>query len=316
MKNKTIFNNWGKYKRLLKELFYYYIRKYVIAGAYIYSINNLFYNIDYITYICLGHGISYIKDFLYKDYYGIKRYNKIILPPSDKIILNAKKYGWNDDNIIKIGLPRWDILVEYEKKIKYKHSKLKHSIFIMFTWRKINIDQHISKYYFKNIFKFINNYKLNIALKKNGIILFFSLHHNLIKYKKKFIKNKIIKYIEQKNIINCLKKSSLVITDFSSIIFDFFVRKRPYIIYIPDSKDSNLKKIYSKDYYNIINGFINGNIVFENIYCDIKKAVNKVIFYIKNNFILDKKLEKFYDKFKLKGGNNIQKIIDYLESLN
>ena len=138
----------------------------------------------------------------------------------------------------------------------------------------------------------------------------------MIKYKRNFIKNKLVKYIQQKNIVNCLKKSSLVITDFSSIIFDFFVRKRLYIIYIPDSEDSNLNKIYSTNYYNIINGFINGTIAFENKFFNIKKAVNKIIFYIKNNFILDKKLEKFYDKFKLKGGNNIQKIIDYLESLN
>ena len=157
---------------------------------------------------------------------------------------------------------------------------------------------------------------MNIALKKNDIILFFSFHHNLMKYKKYFNRNKFLKYIEQKNIIDCLKKSSLVITDFSSIIFDFFVRKRPYIIYIPDSEDSNLNKIYSKNYVNIINGFINGTIVFENIFFNINKAINKVIFYIKNNFILDKKLEKFYDEFNLKGGNNTQKIIAYLENLN
>ena len=39
--------------------------KAVISGAKIYSMNNLFYNIEYITFICLGHGISYLKDFLY-----------------------------------------------------------------------------------------------------------------------------------------------------------------------------------------------------------------------------------------------------------
>lgn len=46
--------------------------KVVISGAMIYSFNNIFYNIEYITYICLGHGVSYLKDFLYKDYYSNK----------------------------------------------------------------------------------------------------------------------------------------------------------------------------------------------------------------------------------------------------
>ena len=34
--------------------------KATISGANIFSIDNLFYNIDYITYICLGHGITYL----------------------------------------------------------------------------------------------------------------------------------------------------------------------------------------------------------------------------------------------------------------
>jgi hypothetical protein len=86
--------------------------KATISGAHIYSINNLFYNINYITYICLGHGISYLKDFLYNDYYSCKRYNKIILPNSKIIVSNAMKYGWKYNDIIKFGLPRWDIFFE------------------------------------------------------------------------------------------------------------------------------------------------------------------------------------------------------------
>ncbi len=72
--------------------------KVVISGAEFYSIYNIFYNIEYITFICLGHGVNFFKPFLYKDYYGNKRYNKIILP-SNKIIEIAKKYGWTDSNI-------------------------------------------------------------------------------------------------------------------------------------------------------------------------------------------------------------------------
>ena len=104
--------------------------KSTISGAKIYSINNLFKNIEYITYICLGHGISYLKDFLYKDYYSSDTYNKILLPNSSMIISNAKKYGWKETNIIKIGLPRWDILSNNNNEIKPLQNQ---SIFIMFN---------------------------------------------------------------------------------------------------------------------------------------------------------------------------------------
>ena len=71
---------------------------------------NLFYNIEYISYICVGHGVCYFKYFLYDEYriYGTKKNDKLLLSPSGKIISVAKKYGWNDNNIIKINLPRWD----------------------------------------------------------------------------------------------------------------------------------------------------------------------------------------------------------------
>lgn len=288
--------------------------KSTISGAKIFSINNLFYNIEYITYICLGHGISYLKDFLYNDYYSSKVYNKILIPDSNILISNAKKYGWLDNNIIKIGLPRWDFL--YSKR-KINSSKNK-SIFMMFTWRDLKTDNnqsHISQLYFKNIIELINNYALNIILKDNKITLYFCLHHMQEKYKPFFNINKNINYIDQNQIIECLINSDLIITDFSSVIFDFIFRKKPYIIFIPDSEDLDLQNIYSKSYYDKINYLKNGSF-FENRFIKVKIAVDKIIYYINNNFELDLKMENFYNYINLKGENNINNFIQYLKSLN
>lgn len=285
-----------------------------ISGAKIFSINNLFYNIEYITYICLGHGISYLKDFLYIDYYSSNIYNKILIPNSNILISNAKNYGWLDSNIIKIGLPRWDFLY-CNRKI---NSSKNRSIFMMFTWRdlkKDNNQSHISQLYFKNIIELINNYALNIILKDNKITLYFCLHHMLEKYKPLFNINKNIKYIDQNQIIECLINSDLIITDFSSVIFDFIFRKKPYIIFIPDSEDVDLQNIYSKSYYDKINYLKNGSF-FENRFTKVKIVVNKIIYYINNNFELDLKMENFYDYINLKSENNINNFIQYLKSLN
>ena len=303
-----------KYLELILKL------KSVISGAIIDSMSNLFKNIDYITYICVGHGISYLKDFLYKNYYGYKRYNKILLPLSNIIISNAKKFGWSDNNIIKFGLPRWDLFYLFDiNNNKYTYSsKNNKSIFIMFTWRNCKNKQKISKYYFKNIMDLINNYELNHILQINNITLYFAYHHNLLKYKQlfKFNFNNLIKYINQNNIIDCLKYSSLIITDFSSVIFDFMVRNRPYIIYIPDSEEPFLKTIYDKDYYNIINKFKKGSFQFENTFFSINETIFKIKYYINNNFNLDQKLKKLYKRFNLKNdGHNIKKFVEYLQNL-
>ena len=289
--------------------------KSTISGAKIFSINNLFYNIEYITYICLGHGISYLKDFLYIDYYSRNIYNKILIPNSNILISNAKKYGWLDSNIIKIGLPRWDIFSYYNRKINSSKSR---SIFMMFTWRdlkKENNQSHISQFYFKNIIELINNFALNIILKDNNITLHFCLHHMLEKFKPLFNINKNIKYIDQNEIIKYLINSDLIITDFSSVIFDFIFRKKPYIIFIPDSEDADLQNIYSKPYYDKINYLKNGSF-FENRFIKVKNAVDKIIYYINNNFELDLKMSNFYDYINLKSENNINNFIKYLKNLN
>jgi hypothetical protein len=153
--------------------------KVVVSGRGTTFNTNLFYNIDYITYICVGHGVCYFKYFLYNEnrIYGKRKNNKILLPPSEKIILISKNYGWEDKDIIKINLPRWekynsnkDIILDPDNKIK------KNSIFIMFTWRDIKERKKISVYYLKNIMKLINDDILNYNLKnkKNNFIFKFS----------------------------------------------------------------------------------------------------------------------------------------------
>ena len=129
-------------------------------------------------------------------------------------------------------------------------------------------------------------------------------------YKPLFKKNIFIKYINQEKIIDCLTKSSLIITDFSSIIFDIMVKKKPYIIFIPDSEDPNISYIYDKIYYDIINSLKNGTIYFENRFFKVNDTVKKIIYYINHNFALESKMKKFYSKFNLVGGNNSKDLIN------
>ena len=92
-------------------------------------------------------------------------------------------------------------------------------------------------------------------------------------------------------------------------------RRKPFIIYLPDGNDPNIKELYKPDYYHLINSMKNGTLQFENVYFNINETVNKIIYYIHNKFKLEKRLEKFYDSFSFKKVNNINKFIEYLNLL-
>ena len=283
-----------------------------------FSISNLFYDIEFLTYIAVGHGVCYFKDYLYKEneIYGNKKNNKLLIPPSNKIISLAKKYGWKDEDIIKINLPRWD-----KYNILLNNNKNNEGIiFMMFTWRYMKKYKKISPHYINNISKLLTNKELYKFLKHNKIILYFSIHRNILnilnkEFKTLLMKNNVIKYIEQNDISNCLFKSKLVVTDFSSIIFDLIYQKKPYILYIPDANISNIETIYVKDYSDLILSMKNGTIPFENKYFSIQDTINKIIYYINNNFKLESKMKEFYDSFKFTQGYSINKFINYLNNL-
>ena len=283
----------------------------------------MLYNIEYITYIGIGHGVCYFKDYLYKEnrLYGSKKNDKILIPPSKKVIFMAKKHGWKDENIIKINLPRWDkynneLLSSVNLNNKFKTQ----SMLFMFTWRNIKPKKDISSDYIKNVITLLSNYNLAKTINKNNITLYFTFHRYIIpKYKIQYIqtiyRNKYIKYIEQNDISDCLSKTSLVVSDFSSIIFDMMYRRKPYILYIPDANDPNLRNIYFNDYSQLIESLKNGTFYFENTFFDINSVVEKIIYYINNNFNIEQNLTKLYDSFELKKGKNINNFIKYLVNL-
>ena len=291
------------------------------SGAYFDYIKNLFFDIEYITLISVTHGVCYFKYFLYEENrcYGKKRIDKVLIPPSEKILSFAIKYGWNSRDIIKLNLPKWD---KYNERNNSKYnlnntSSNNNSILIMFTWREVIRNRQISSLYFKNIFNLILNKTLNEELKKYNTTIYFALHYYIyVKYKYRFENLKYIQCIKVNNIIEYIEKSNLFITDFSSIIFDFIYQKKPYIIYIPDCNDYLLNKNYKKNYYELIQSMKNDTIKFENKFFNIDSAINKILFYLSNNFKLDDKLKIFYDSLKLTQKNNVYEFIKYIKNLN
>ena len=287
----------------------------------------LLYMIDYITYITIGHGVCYFKDYLFSNrrIYGPDMNDKVLIPPSEPLIAIAVKFGWNIDNIIKINLPKWDKYDGNNKVIieQYNNNIANNSILIMFTYRMTRIawNYNMSKYYFENITKLIFNERLQKELTENNITLYFSLHRMVNpgyqkQYKQKLKQYNNVQVLQQNSLSECLSKTNLVITDFSSILFDLMYRNKPFIIYLPDGDDPLIDQLYTPDYINLIKRMNNREFNIANICNNVEETVDKIIYYIKNKFQIDRELKKFFDYIGLKNeGSNIQKFIDYLTAL-
>ena len=135
-------------------------------------------------------------------------------------------------------------------------------------------------------------------------------------YKKKLQESKNIKILPQNALSECLSKTNLVITDFSSILFDLMYRGKPFIIYLPDGNDPLVDDLYTPDYINLIHRMNKRQFNITNICDTVEETVNKTIYYINNKFKIDPELKKFFDYIGIKHeGSNIQKFIDYLVTL-
>ena len=79
--------------------------------------------------------------------------------------------------------------------------------------------------------KIINSEVLNRILIKKNISLYYALHPGISQYEQN-IKNQSLKsnYINKDKISDILMKSNLLITDFSSVTFDFIYQRKPIII--------------------------------------------------------------------------------------
>ena len=64
----------------------------------------------------------------------------------------------------------------------------------------------------------------------------------------------------------------------------------------------------------LFNKFKSNEFQFENVFFDINKTVNKIIYYIDNGFKLDNNLLRFYEEFNFPN-ETLNNFIDYLLKL-
>lgn len=253
------------------------------------KINKFFKDFPYWQYIFIQHGTIFMKEsIMYNGYLYPNKFDKfLICSEQEKKIFN--KYGWPDEKLIQCGLPRWDLLNTSEPAAE-------KSILVMFTWRELNILQFENSEYRKNILKFLENPKLHHLLQENNIKLYFAHHHALAKNNGidfKIASNSNLQIIDNTEISKYIKQASCLITDFSSVAFDFMFQNKPVLFYLLDSEDKNLNKYERKD----IERFEYKKCLLPNVFYKEDEVLDKLKFYITNDFNLEPQNEVEYRKF-------------------
>lgn len=284
------------------RILYLFAEKYI--SSYINEEHNSFYHMNKQLYkgllsvqrVFLQHGVT--KDNLSKNVNKYRKNLYMITTVSEQESESFKKDGYNfNDKVIQcLGFPRYDSL----------SSDLNtRQILFMPTWRVEirNENDFLSSDYFKMINNVINNEKLHEILDKNDYSLVFKPHPELLPFINLIKSDKTI-ISTNESYQELFKRSSLLITDFSSVFFDFGYLKKP-VVYYQENNDYH----YEQGYFNYENsGF--GEITTTKI--ELTELIKE---YISTECKMKRKyLQRVENFFKYSDNNNCKRNYEWLKN--
>lgn len=197
---------------------------------FLYPINNYLYKKKVRgTKVFLQHGVLGTKNL--KGIYGnqLKDFNiDLFITSSERekeIVVKDLKY---DETQVKVtGLPRFDELFDLPKNHK-------NQILIIPTWRDwLNSYERVqSSEYLERYNSLLNSSKIK-EISDKGIDVVFCLHANMQYYSDLFDIPSYVTSIKQGDVDvqKLIKESALMVTDYSSVAFDFSFLNKPVIYY-------------------------------------------------------------------------------------
>lgn len=257
--------------------------------------------------VFIPHGVSYgVSEFCLKKYArqdlficsNVLEYNNIL-----------ENYGYDENEVAYTGFPRLDYWWD-NKKVN------SNQIVLMPTWRLYlaqNPDTVFEKTsYYHAYSELIRSKALNDYLTENNLKLVFYLHNDMRKYVDSFTTDcpciEIVSDDNTYDIQELLKSSAMLITDYSSVHFDFAYMAKPVVYYQFDQKE-----FFDKQYKH--SAFTAEKHGFGPVCYSAEDVVNSVIDMHKNSFTMDDVYHKrMRDIYELYDRNNCKRVVDAIES--
>lgn len=259
--------------------------------------------------IHLQHGIVAMKKvFFHKNSYNGKVRKMVVSSDFEKQLF-IEKMKMNPQQIMNSGLIRYDYLNDesqmQEKKI----------IFVMPTWREWIIkdeETFLQSDFYKNYSELLHDKELNDYLKENNLVIKIVPHIEIrLKYMEYFSsKYDCIQVIdtEKETVQELIKKSSLLITDYSSVALDFVYLNKPVLFYHFDLDDYLINR---GSFVNLYTDLF-GPVAYQ--YDDLKIKIKEIQ---NENFIMKEEyIRKASRHFDHKDKNNFKRTYKRIRKFN
>lgn len=292
----------------LKHFLYYCAAKYIIStktegfcpSYYLILLRKHFHLFG--KYIFLQHGIT--KDNQIHFYKKRAKFDLFICGAKPEYEDIKEKYGYSKDEVAYTGFSRFDT---------YHNLKMENKILIMPTWRRgLTKDNIQSSEYFNSWNEVLNSKTIDQLLKEKNIVAYFYIHPQFQSYTNLFktrCDNICIKDFATCDLQEMIRNSKMLITDFSSVFFDFGYMKKP-VIYYQFDENRFFEKHYIKGYFDYrMDGF--GPV------CNsFKSLVNELKIIINRDFTLDSKsLDNSERFFPLHDDQNSSRIFQSISKM-
>lgn len=292
LKDKNIFI---KIFEILKFLI---LTPYYLATSKTIFLDNVFLPMSYMNFkksvkvIQLWHGCNTLKKFGQLSNTGIikkmekkanKKYTHVIVSSKKMIKLHKDAFGVDEKVIYPLGLPRMDILFDMEKieqekdKFYKEYKKLKNKKIILYapTFRDNNINQFDSNMDLRDI----------IEQLPSEYIIINKFHPFVAQKYGKISSERVIDMSNYKDLTRLLIVADILISDYSSIVFDYSILNKPIIYYAYDKEQ----------YKNNIRGFYYEYEKYvENEIVTLKKELVKAV---NNSIYINANKSKFINKY-------------------
>ena len=196
-------------------------------------------------------------------------------------VINGE-YHYNENEVWLTGLPRFDALKDSRKKI----------VTILPTWRKYlsngqdhqtgvwNLIGNFSESTYATFYReLLQNERLNLKAKELGYIIQFKIHPSFLTHADKFNFASNVRLVDPSvSYRDIYSESSLIVTDYSSSIYDFIYMHKPIIYTQFDySEFFSGKHMYEKgDFDYEKDGF--GEVEYT-----LESTVDRIIEYMEND---------------------------------
>lgn len=254
------------------------------------------------THVFLQHGVIALKkiDYIFKKTKSNSVDLFVVSSDYEKNIIN-KSFGYKEHEILNVGLCRWDVMENKEGE--------KKEILLMPTWRSwmddIEEEKFIESDYYKNYKELLNSKELLELLDNNDLILNFYIHPKFKAYVQMFrVSSDRVKVYEfgEVQLNELMMKSSMLITDYSSVSWDMYYQGKPILFYQFDLEEYN---IHQGSYLDMENE------LFGDRSSTIDELLSDIEYYVNRSFVEKKEYKEMRKKyFKYVDKNNCERTYD------